>query len=308
MQSSLRTLSRKFISAHSTRTFKPLCVHHLHSSTYSPASAVEHQFGQPIYETHPHLLKPGEITPGISAFEYAERRAKLAKALPPGSVAILAASEIKTRSGAVFFKFHQDPDFFYLTGFNEPEAIAIIERKNATPEHTFHLFVRPKDSAKEKWEGSRSGIEAAQEVFNADEAGDVENVSKLLPSILSDATQIFTDIPTRAKERSTFTRIVFGSNFSKVERFREILNSYNIRPLRAYMNELRAYKSDAETANLRKAGQASGRGFTDAMRKQWLTELDLEGYLEYQFKRNGCEDSAYVPVVAGGEVKQPLML
>lgn len=82
------------------------------------------------------------MTPGISALEYAERRARLAQSLPPGSIAVLAASDIKYRSGAVFYRFHQDPNFLYLTGvwqrsdlwtkclqgpgFNEPEAIAII--------------------------------------------------------------------------------------------------------------------------------------------------------------------------------------
>jgi intermediate cleaving peptidase 55 len=78
--------------------------------------AAQLRFGQPLHETHPHLLKPGEITPNITALEYYERRAKLASALPPGSVAILAASDVKYASGSVFYKFHQDPDFLYLTG------------------------------------------------------------------------------------------------------------------------------------------------------------------------------------------------
>lgn len=59
-------------------------------------------------------------------------------------------------------------------------------------------------------------------------------------------------------------------------------------------------KSDAEIANMRKAGQASGRAFTEAMRQAWTTEKDLNAFLEYTFKRNGCDASAYVPVVAGG--------
>lgn len=303
MNSYSRALSRKARAVHPTWLSKPLHHNSSHKFTRSLASAVEYQFGQPLHETHPHLLKHGELTPGITAIEYAERRAKLAKALPTGSVAVLAASDIKTRSGAVFYKFHQDPDFFYLTGFNEPDAVAIIEKKKgAAPDHVFHLFVRPKDSFKEKWEGSRSGIDAAQDVFNADEAGDIDSVTRTLPDILHGASHVFTDIPTRAKERSTFTKIVFGSNVSKAQHLGEILDDRNTKPLRAFMNELRAYKSDAEIANLRKAGRASGRGFTDAMRQQWHTELDLEGFLEYQFKKNGCEASAYVPVIAGGEV------
>ena len=128
---------------------------------YASVSAAELQFGQPLHETHPHLLKAGErklkrvkdirhrssglglVTPGITALEYAQRRSKLAAKLPKNAIAILAASEIKYRSGAVFYEFHQDSDFFYLTGksfylhprhtlretgFNEPEAVAVIGR------------------------------------------------------------------------------------------------------------------------------------------------------------------------------------
>lgn len=265
------------------------------------ASAVNLQFGQPLHETHPHLLKAGELTPGITALEYAERRLRLAKDLPPNSVAILAAADIKTRSGAVFYKFHQEPNFFYLTGFNEPEAIAIIEKKGPSGlDHTFHLYVRPKDQLKERWEGSRSGVQAAEDVFNADETGNVDLVAMNLPDILSDATHVFTDIPIRAKERSAFNKIAYGSTI-QAHRFGEILENNNVKPLRPFMHQLRAFKSEAEIANMRQAGRASGRGFTESMRNAWTTELDLEGFLEYQFKKNGCDQSAYVPVIAGGE-------
>jgi intermediate cleaving peptidase 55 len=84
------------------------------------------RLGQPTHETHPHLLQAGEITPGITATEYALRRAALASSLPEGAVAVIPSADIKYRSGPVFYEFHQSPDFFYLTGFLEPEAVAII--------------------------------------------------------------------------------------------------------------------------------------------------------------------------------------
>jgi intermediate cleaving peptidase 55 len=65
---------------------------------------------------------------------------------------------------------------------------------------------------------------------------------------------------------------------------------------------LRIYKSDAEIANMRKAGQASGRAFTSAMSRGFSKEKDLQAFLEYQFKMNGCDSSAFVPVVGGGRV------
>jgi intermediate cleaving peptidase 55 len=74
------------------------------------------------------------------------------------------------------------------------------------------------------------------------------------------------------------------------------------------INEVRAFKSDAEIANMRKAGQASGRAFTELMRQTWTREKDLCNALEYGFKARGCDGSAYVPVVAGGKVQDPSVL
>lgn len=109
------------------------------------------------------------VTPGITAQEYHERRAKLAASLPDNGIAIIAASDIKYRSGAVFYEFHQDSNFLYLTGFNEPEAVAVIQKTGPNGDYIFHLFVRPKDEKAEQWDGARSGEQAAIDVFNADE-------------------------------------------------------------------------------------------------------------------------------------------
>lgn len=79
-------------------------------------SAADVKFGQPLHETHPHLIKAGELTPGISALEYHHRRADLARRLPRNSIAVLAAHDLKYRSGAVFYDYHQDSNFYYLTG------------------------------------------------------------------------------------------------------------------------------------------------------------------------------------------------
>ena len=265
-------------------------------------SAAELQFGQPLHETHPHLLRAGELTPGITALEYAQRRDRLAASLPPNSVAIFAAADVKTRSGAVFYKFHQDPNFFYLTGFNEPDALAVIERDGSESAYAFHLYCRPKDTKVEKWEGTRSGVQAAQDVFNADEAGDINNALSRLSKLISTGRTVYTDIPTDAKSRSSFTKIVFGSSTPAADTLGELLQRASVRQLRPYVNELRCTKSDPEIACMGKAGKASGQAFTEAMGQHFRTERDLDTFLEYRFKSFGCEESAYVPVIAGGKV------
>ncbi|CAD6503580.1 BgTH12-03240 [Blumeria graminis f. sp. triticale] len=254
------------------------------------------QFGQPVYETHPHILNPGEITPGISALEYSTRRAKLAASLPKDGVAILASSNTQYRSGAVFHEFHQDSNFFYLTGFKEPEAVAVIQKIGSFSSYKFSLFLRAKDAEAELWDGARSGEQAALDVFNADESGDIKNLHKLLPSIISEASIIYTDNSRILGCGSTFSRLDSNSND-----IYSLIKDYRVKPIRPLMNNLRILKSEAEIRNMRSAGKASGQAFTNAMRLHWTKEKDLRAFLDYEFKINGCDNTAYVPVVAGGQ-------
>ncbi|KAM5501116.1 aminopeptidase [Microsporum canis] len=268
----------------------------------SSISAAELQFGQPLHETHPHLLKAGELTPGITALEYDHRRSKLASKLPKNAVAIVRAAELKYKSKNVFYKYHQDTDFFYLTGFNEPGALAIIANTGHPGEHTFHLYVREKDKRAELWEGARSGTQAAIDVFNADESGDIERLKDFLPEILSGASEIYTDISGAGRGRSAFSRLLssFADPAGSTADAREEAME-KIRPLAPIITELRVFKSDAEIANMRHAGRLTGRAFTESMRQNFSTESELNAFLEYQFRLQGGDGTAFVPVVAGGQ-------
>lgn len=263
-------------------------------------NAADLSFGQPVHETHPHLLQPGELTPGITAQEYADRRTKLAAALPAKAIAIVAASDIVFRSGSVFYEFHQDPDFFYLTGFNEPEALAVIGKDASGTDHTFHLYVREKDPKAEIWDGARSGTQAARDVFNADETGDISRIKHVLPDLVGEASQVYTDIINPDPNTSALRRFLYGKP-RKTTEFAELLQSNKISRLRPVMNDLRAFKSAAEIEVLRRAGKASGRAHTEAMRKAWTREKELDAYLRYRFVANGCDTTAFEPVVAGGK-------
>ncbi|KAL1986600.1 hypothetical protein VTN96DRAFT_6178 [Rasamsonia emersonii] len=266
--------------------------------SYATISAAELQFGQPVHETHPHILNPGELTPGITALEYAHRRSRLANRLPRNAIAVLAAAEVKYRAPGIFYEYHQDPNFFYLTGFTEPSALAIIANDGSGDNHIFHLYVREKDPKAELWEGARSGTQAAMDVFNADETADIERIKDILPPILSEATEIYTDITTFDPSRSVLARYLYGT--SGESEIQKIVNPRKIKPLRPILNELRVFKSESEVVNLRRVGQATGRAFTECMKKNFTLEKDLSAFLQYQFKVQGCDTSAFVPVVAGG--------
>ncbi|KAK5166992.1 aminopeptidase [Saxophila tyrrhenica] len=265
---------------------------------YASVPAADLQFGQPLHETHPHIIKPGELTPGISALEYHHRRAALAQRLSRNSIAVLAANELKYRSGPVFYEYHQEPNFFYLTGFNEPEAVAVIEKGDTDVEYTFHLFVRPKDAQAELWDGARSGVQAAEDVFNADEAGDINNISQSLPKIVHEAKEVYTDIGSLVK-KNALSRFFAGSS-TNIDGFAKLLKNATVKSLRPLMNEVRVTKSEAELDCMRRAGSISGAVFTEAMKKGYKTEKQLWTDLAYGFKSQGLDGEAYVPVVAGG--------
>lgn len=162
--------------------------------------------------------------------------------------------------------------------------------------------MRPKDTKAELWEGARSGIEAAEDVFNADTTGDVNNLSKILPEIVNRAQDIYTDLPNSMITSNTVSRYLSGQEPSRTGGIANLFRDADasVKPLRPFLNDLRVIKSEAEITNMRKAGQHSGRAITDAMRQTFDNEKDLDSFLDYWFKQDGCDGPAYVPVVAGG--------
>ncbi|QUC21999.1 uncharacterized protein UV8b_06240 [Ustilaginoidea virens] len=256
-------------------------------------SAADLKFGQPVYETHPHILKAGELTPGITAHEYADRRAALAKSMSEGSVAVLHAAPVQYKSGAVFHPYRQESNFLWLTGWNEDDAVAVIEKTGPNwGDYTLHMFVKRKDPKDEQWNGYRNGVEAAADVFNADEAYSVDCVDRVLRDLLQSARLVYTDSqPAQDPRKNLPWSLLSGKEPGQPARL----------PLHPLLNKLRVVKSAAEVANMRKAGQMSGRAVTEAMRRGWMREKHLHAFLDHQFVLNGCDGPAYIPVVAGGD-------
>ena len=173
------------------------------------------------------------------------------------------------------------------------------EKGSSDDQHTFHLFVRPKDENAEIWSGARSGVQAAQDVFNADEAGDVGDISTLLPRLIGREKEVFTDIGSPIRRRSAVSRF-FGGSASHFARLSDALQPSRVSPLQPLMSELRVTKSAAELDCMRFAGRVSGAAFTDAMRKDYTTEKQLWADMAHAFQSGGLDGEAYVPVVAGG--------
>lgn len=233
------------------------------------------------------------VTPGITAQEYWDRRAQLAQRLPVGGVAILPSADLKYRSGAVFHPYRQESNFLYLTGWHEGDSLAIIQNTGESwGDFTFQLYCQPKDASAEQWGGPRNGVQAAEDIFNADLAGDISKIGSVLPDILGKATRIYADFDRpESRDNAVWSRLKGDvSSWWPSSRI----------PLYPLLNNLRAIKSPAEIANMRQAGQISGRAITDAMRRSWTREKDLHAFLDYRFTADGCDGPAYIPVVGGG--------
>lgn len=112
---------------------------------------------------------------------------------------------------------------------------------------------------------------------------------------------MYTDIKSPEGHKSALSRL-FRCFASERGTLGKIVDPHKVKPLRPIMNELRVFKSVGEVLNMRRAGEASGRAFTESMRQEFSKEKDLNAFLQYQFQVNGCDKEAFVPVVAGGEV------
>ncbi|KAJ3212701.1 hypothetical protein HDU67_003657 [Dinochytrium kinnereticum] len=274
--------------------------------------------GQPAPHTHPHLLKPNEITPGITASEYAIRRAALASKIPEGSVVIAAGFGLS-------YPFHQNTDLFYLTGINEPDCGMILEKNKKYPNgHKYTLFVRPKDPAYELWDGPRAGFEGAVSYFGADDAKAISKFSDTILQHLNDTlppnAQIFTDLPVNPDQSQNhpggghavsaptvpswtqYSTLPTASTglFSSLRQ--GVKPKTGIRKLADVVAEMRVYKSQAEVEVMRHAGRITGRAVAETMRdcKAGTSEGVIYSTVEHGIRKRGGDGLAYIPVVASG--------
>lgn len=228
---------------------------------------------------------------------YQRRRAALSSQLLPNSIAVLSAGRQLKRNGDASFRFRQDSTFYYLTGFNEPDAILVIY---SGQEDKSILFLHPTDPMVQLWEGARLGPAAAPEVLGVEQAFALDSFDEYLPKLLSNCSQVyypFSLISPALKE------CLMRSCLALKQKNRQGLTVptafYDLDPL---LSEMRLFKSEEELACLRKAANISVDAHLRAMRacKNLHHEYELEAELSYEFYRQGCRGLAYDPIVAAG--------
>lgn len=231
--------------------------------------------------------------------EFQRRRQHFFAQMPNNSVAIFPAAPEYTRSMDQLYPFFQDNDFAYLTGFPEPEAVAVLVKDDHHGER-YVLFNRIKDITAEIWVGERVGQERARSHYLADEAYAYSELNERLPDLLKDKDKLYY---TFGRYPAFDQHVQDGMNVLR-QRVRggvkipdTVVNAENI------VFEMRLIKSEAELALMRKAGEISAQAHIRAMKacKPGMNEYEIEAELVYEFLRQGCEGEAYGSIVGGGK-------
>lgn len=233
---------------------------------------------------------------GLDTTHYAARRRRLAERMVDG-VAVIPTAPERLRNRDTHYPYRHDSYFHYLTGFDEPEAVLVLEARAGVP--TANLFCRPKDAEREIWDGFRHGPEAACAVFGLDAAWPIGELDARLPEMLADRPRLlyaFGHDP-----------IWDGRIARALESVRQLARSGRTTPeaivdVRAWLDRLRVTKDASEIDTMRRAAEISGRAHRRAMRsvRAGMWEYELEAELLYEFRRHGAQSPAYPSIVAGG--------
>ncbi|QBR82949.1 Xaa-Pro aminopeptidase [Legionella israelensis] len=232
----------------------------------------------------------------ITQQEYLSRRNKLAEKMEENSIALIPAATEFLRSGDTHFRFRQNSNFYYLTGFNEPDALLVIS--NGKKSKSF-LFNRSKNPAEEQWTGRRLGQEEAPEVLGVDEAWPIESFAEKCAEILSNKSAIYYEFGLPPKFEK---QIMQNLQKIKQQARRGIHAPDTICDLTPLLSELRLFKSEKEIEIMRRAANISVEAHKQAMRRcrHLKYEYQLEAELLYEFTRQGCRGVAYDPIVGSG--------
>ncbi len=227
---------------------------------------------------------------------FTERRQKVRDAMGPGAIAILLGARPVTRSNDTQYPFRQDSDFWYLTGFDHPNAIALL-RTDGGPEYT--LFVEPRDPNAETWTGYRPGIEGAVRDHGADEAHPRDEFAERIHDLVAGSKRIYHVL---GRDPAVDSRITETMDELRLHSRQGLTPPEAIIDPRTILHEMRLFKEPEELDAMRRAATISVEAHEAAARmaKPGVYEYELEAVIEYTFRRRGACGSAYTTIVGGG--------
>ncbi|NEO70348.1 aminopeptidase P N-terminal domain-containing protein [Moorena sp. SIO3H5] len=232
----------------------------------------------------------------IPQIEYKERREQLMSKIGNGT-AIFRSAPVAVMHNDVEYNFRQDSDFFYLTGFNEPQAVIVLAPHHE--EHRFVLFVQPKEPEKEVWTGYRTGVEAAKELFGADETYPITELDEKLPQYLEKADRIYYHLGRDKRFNDTILK--------HWQRLMRLYPKNGTGPMALESTNLILYgmRRVKSTTELKLMGQAveisvDAHNHAMAFTQPGRYEYEVQAELEHDFRRRGAIGPAYPSIVASG--------
>ncbi len=218
------------------------------------------------------------------------------RSLGRDAIAILPAAPVRIRNGDIEYAYRQDSYFHYLTGFAEPEAVAVLAPGRAQGEYL--LFVRDRDHEREDWDGPRAGPEGAVDDYGADDAFPIADIDEILFGLMEGRPKIYY---TMGINEEFDPRVLGWVNALRVEARHGTCAPQEIAALSHLIDDLRLFKSRGELAALRRAAEITVGGHRRAMRctRPGVTEYEIAAELGHEFQRHNAVH-AYHPVIGGG--------
>lgn len=229
---------------------------------------------------------------------YINRRKQLLSCIRQG-VVVIATSPEKYRNRDTNYPYRYDSYFYYLTGFQEPEAVLVLVANEDAGTSQQILFCRDKDSEHEIWNGFRYGPDMAREVFGFDMAYSITRLDELAEELLANQPVVFHAL---GHDASWDQRVIRWINHVREQVRKGVSAPAEIRDVRHLLDEMRLIKDDAELGIMRKAANISAEAHKRAMQatRAGRYEYEIEAELLYEFRRQGAQAPAYTSIVAGG--------
>jgi Xaa-Pro aminopeptidase len=233
----------------------------------------------------------------ISPEEFRQRRKKIMRQMKKRSMALIMGHAASVRNGDVEYPFHQDSDFLYLTGFDEPDAVAVFLPGRAEGEFVF--FCREFNAKKALWTGYFAGLDEALSEYGADQAYPIEAFAEMLSELMSGYERVYYPIGSNAE---LDRQVVDAMNDLKGKARSGLCAPRQLHDLAPLIHEMRLYKSEAELDLMQEAMRISVRAHRRAMSycQPGQYEYEVEAEMTHEFMRHGLRTAAYPSIVAGG--------
>lgn len=230
---------------------------------------------------------------------YAARRARLASAMEPGAVAVLATAPETLRNGDSEYPYRHDSYFYYLSGFTEPESVLVlVAARGDTPARAI-LFCREKNVERETWEGFRHGPAAAREAFGFDEAFPIGELDAQMARLLADVPALYY---ANAHSAALDAQVAGWLKAVRAQSRSGVTAPARIQHLLPLLDDMRLLKDEVEQALMARSADIAGAAHVRAMRaaRPGMFEYEIEAELLYAFRKRGAQFPAYTPIVASG--------